>query len=85
MASDDKALGRQSALAAIRETVEQDYIIEQLKQHFHCRVLWCEGRACIEYNSREELELMSDYVSAHFGKKLMDVFFTAVESVPLDD
>lgn len=71
-------------MTAIRENVEQDYIIEQLKQRFPCRVLWCEGRACIEYNSREELKLMSEYVSEQFGKDLMDVFFTAVESLPPD-
>ena len=71
-------------VTAIRETVEQDYMIEQLEQHFECRVLWCEGRACIEYSSTEELKRMSEYVTAHYGKDLMDIFFTAVESLPPD-
>lgn len=71
--------------AAIRECVEQDYVIEQVKKHFPCTVLWCEGRACLEYNSEEELAQISEYVQANFDKELLDVFFTAIESLPLED
>jgi len=71
--------------AAIRECVEQDYVIEHVKKHFSCTVLWCEGRACLEYNSEEELAQISQYVKANFDKELLDVFFTAIESLPLED
>ncbi|MGG4340562.1 hypothetical protein [Paenibacillus lautus] len=70
--------------AAIRECVEQDYVIEHVIQRFHCTVLWCEGRACLEYNGEEELARISDYVKQTFDKELLDIFFTAIESLPLD-
>ncbi|WP_410771293.1 hypothetical protein [Fontibacillus sp. BL9] len=66
---------------SVREWVDQDYVIEHLRQKFNCSVLWCEGRACLEYESKEELDLMTDYVKANFGMELLDVFFTAVESL----
>lgn len=71
-------------MVAIRETVEQDHVIEQLKEKFQCTVLWCEGRACLEYKSGEELDQVSDYIKEHFDKDLLDVFFTAIESIPLE-
>lgn len=71
-------------MVAIRETVEQDYVIEQLKEKFQCTVLWCEGRACLEYKSAEELDQVSDYIKEHFDKDLLDVFFTAIESIPIE-
>ncbi|WP_208916359.1 hypothetical protein [Paenibacillus uliginis] len=71
-------------LAVSREVVEQDYVIEQVRQLFQCTVLWCEGRACLEYESKEELDKISDYVKANFDKDLLDVFFTAVESLSQD-
>ncbi|GIO32675.1 MULTISPECIES: hypothetical protein [Paenibacillus] len=61
---------------------EQDYMIERVREAFECRVLWCEGRPCLEYGSREELDRISAYVKTEFGKELLDVFFTAVESLP---
>ncbi|WP_054954846.1 hypothetical protein [Paenibacillus dakarensis] len=69
----------------VRECVEQDYVIEQIKQHFKCRVLWCEGRACLEYDLEEELERICDYIKEQFGMELWDVFFTAIESIPEDE
>lgn len=66
---------------SVREWVDQDYIIEQLQQKFKCSVLWCEGRACLEYDSREELDYMAEYIKATFDMELLDVFFTAVESL----
>jgi hypothetical protein len=70
--------------ATIRECVVQDYVIEHVKQRFHCKVLWCEGRACLEYNGEEDLARISDYVKQTFDKELLDVFFTAVESLSVD-
>lgn len=69
----------------VRECVAQDYIMEQVMQQFQCRILWCEGRACLEYNSEEELNRMAEYVKDSFDKELLDVFFTAIESIPVDD
>lgn len=71
-------------MTASYNVVDQDYIIETLKQAFQCTVLWCEGRACLEYNDQEELARWADYVRSRFGKELLDVFFTAVECVPED-
>lgn len=72
------------ALSASRGIVEQDYIIEQVQQEFQCTILWCEGRACLEYDSKEELDMLAEYVRSRFGKELLDVFFTAIESIPSD-
>lgn len=71
-------------MTAIRGIVEQDYIIEHVQQKFQCTVLWCEGRACLEYESKEELDKLTEYVRGRFDKELLDVFFTAVESIPSD-
>ncbi|NWL86187.1 MULTISPECIES: hypothetical protein [unclassified Paenibacillus] len=68
-----------------RGAADQDYIIEQVVQLFQCRVLWSEGRPCLEYSSLEELDKVSEYVKAKFDMDMFDVFFTAVESLPLDD
>lgn len=65
-----------------RKSVEQDFIIEKVQQLFQCRVLWSEGRPCLEYDSLEELDKIKTYVEAEFGEKLLDVFFTSVESLP---
>lgn len=72
-------------MSTIRETVDQDYMIEQLKAQFQCTVHWCEGRACLEYRSEEELEQISDYVRSTYDKDLLDVFFTAIESLPIEE
>lgn len=69
-------------MGAIRESVDQDYMIERVRELFQCRVLWSEGRPCLEYDSREELDKISDYVKESFDTELLDVFFTAVESLP---
>jgi hypothetical protein len=65
-----------------RKSVEQDFIIEKVQQLFQCRVLWSEGRPCLEYDSLEELDKIKAYVEAEFGENFLDVFFTAVESLP---
>ncbi|RRJ63277.1 hypothetical protein EHV15_10355 [Paenibacillus oralis] len=67
-----------------RGPVEQDYIIERVQALFQCRVLWSEGRPCLEYDSKEELDKISEYVKANFENELLDVFFTAVESLPIE-
>lgn len=69
-------------MATIRETVDQDYMIERVRERFQCRVLWSEGRPCLEYPSRAELDKISEYVKEQFNTELLDVFFTAVESLP---
>jgi hypothetical protein len=71
-------------MAAIRETVEQDYLIEHVREKFQCTVLWCEGRPCLEYDSKEQLDSILDYIKNSFEKDLLDVFFTAVESLPIE-
>lgn len=68
-----------------RGAADQDYIIEQVVQLFQCRVLWSEGRPCLEYSSLEELDKVTEYVKDQFAIDLLDVFFTAVESLPEDD
>jgi hypothetical protein len=72
-------------LAAKRQFVDQDFMIEQLRELFQITVLWSEGRACLEYDTQEQLEKVSHYVREHFDKDLLDVFFTAVESLPEDE
>ncbi|MEO3945281.1 hypothetical protein [Gorillibacterium sp. CAU 1737] len=62
-----------------RGYVEQDYIIERVQEQFPCRVLWSEGRPCLEYGNAEELEEIEEYVRVQFDTELLDVFFTAVE------
>lgn len=36
-------------MAIARGAVEQDYIIDRVRDLFQCRVLWSEGRLCVEY------------------------------------
>ncbi|NUU77468.1 hypothetical protein [Paenibacillus xylanilyticus] len=69
-------------MAAIRETVEPDHIIQCVVSEFPCRVLWSEGRPCLEYQREEDLKVITAYVEVNFGVDLLDVFFTAVESLP---
>lgn len=71
-------------MAIRRGAVDQDYIIERVTEIFHCRVLWSEGRPCLEYKTTRELDQISEYVQANFEVELLDVFFTAVESLPAD-
>lgn len=61
---------------------DPDYIIDHVSEVFQCRVLWCEGRPCLEYKSKEELDRISGYVKEKFEKDLLDVFFTAIECIP---
>lgn len=69
-------------MAVSRGSVEQDYVIERVSDLFQCRVLWCEGRPCLEFSSQEELDEISEYIKANFNIELLDVFFTAIESLP---
>ncbi|AWB42973.1 hypothetical protein DCC85_01160 [Paenibacillus sp. CAA11] len=71
-------------MTASRDSVEQDYIIEHLKDRFGCRVLWSEGRPCLEYESEEQLSQITEYIQVKFEVELLDVFFTAVESLPIE-
>lgn len=72
-------------MAIGRGAVEQDYIIEHVRELFQCRVLWSEGRPCLEYRSDEQLEVISEYIKAQFEVEMLDVFFTVVESLSSDD
>ncbi|MNO20095.1 hypothetical protein D3C76_98410 [compost metagenome] len=72
-------------MAIHRGAVEQDFIIERVRELFQCRVLWSEGRPCLEYSSDEELGRISEYIKDNFEAELLDVFFTAVESLPSED
>lgn len=56
--------------------------MEQVTKVYECRVLWCEGRPCLEYSNEEELRRIEAYIRATFEKELLDVFFTKVESLP---
>ncbi|MMZ68872.1 hypothetical protein D1872_316180 [compost metagenome] len=69
-------------MAVRRGPVAQDFIIERVTDLFPCRVLWSEGRPCLEYDRQEELDRIEEYVKATFGVELLDVFFTTVESLP---
>lgn len=69
-------------MAVSRGSVEQDYVIERVNDLFQCRVLWCEGRPCLEYGSQKELDEISEYIKTNFDIELFDVFFTAIESLP---
>ncbi|OPA80007.1 hypothetical protein BVG16_04440 [Paenibacillus selenitireducens] len=62
--------------------VECDYVIEEVRKVFQCTVLQCEGRPCLAYGSKEELEQISDFVKTKFDKDLLDIFFTSIESIP---
>lgn len=72
-------------MAAGRVAVEQDFMIERVQEQFECRVLWSEGRPCLEYTTLDELDKISAFVRTHFDTELLDVFFTAVESLPMDN
>ncbi len=72
-------------MALNRGPVEQDIVIERVQELFSCRVLWSEGRPCLEFDRAEELVRISDYIRANFGVEMLDVFFTAIESLPPDD
>lgn len=71
-------------MSASRKNVPQDYVIEQVTQKFECRTLWSEGRPCLEYNGEEQLREIEEYVRREFDWDLYDVFFTAVESLPVE-
>ena len=69
-------------MATSRVPFDQDYVINQVRQSFQCTVLWCEGRPCLEYKNQEELDQIAVYVKQNFDKDLLDVFFSAIESLP---
>ncbi|ANF95222.1 hypothetical protein [Paenibacillus bovis] len=65
-----------------RGYVSQDYVIQQVIANFASRVLWSEGRPCLEYASSEQLDEITHYVRSEFDWELYDVFFTALEALP---
>lgn len=71
-------------MAHIHKSVKEDVIIERVQELFQCRTLWSEGRPCLEYDTEEELGRIAEYVKANFAVELLDVFFTAVESLPAE-
>lgn len=72
-------------MAISRSYVTQDYVIQQVTEKFICRVLWSEGRPCLEYTSEEQLIEIEQYVKHEFNWELYDVFFTALESLPAEE
>lgn len=72
-------------MAARRGAVEMDFIIDRVQHLFQCRVLWSEGRPCLEYDSEEELNRIAEHVLAEYDTELLDVFFTAIASLPMDE
>ncbi|MBG9791513.1 hypothetical protein ABD76_02815 [Paenibacillus dendritiformis] len=65
--------------------VNQDVIIDQVREKYNCRVLKCEGRPVLEYTSEQELDQITEYVRETFQKDLLDVFFTAIPGLQPDE
>jgi len=72
-------------MALSRQYVTQDYVIQQVTEKFVCRILWSEGRPCLEYASPEQLDEITAYVQNEFDWELYDVFFTALEALPEEE
>ena len=68
----------------IHKVAEPDHIIKDVVGKFPCRVLWSEGRPCLEYQKEEDVEIITEYVRIVYNVELLDVFFTAVESLPVE-
>ncbi|MCW3795364.1 hypothetical protein OM416_27530 [Paenibacillus sp. LS1] len=68
----------------IHKVAEPDHIIKDVVGKFPCRVLWSEGRPCLEYQREEGLGQIEEYVRTTYNVELLDVFFTAVESLPVE-
>lgn len=66
----------------IHKTADPDHIIQCVVERIPCRVLWSEGRPCLEYQREEDVAVIAEYVRTAYGVELLDVFFTAVESLP---
>ncbi|GGO04949.1 hypothetical protein [Saccharibacillus kuerlensis] len=71
-------------MRSIREHIPQDEVIERVTKQFACRVLWSEGRPCLEYTGEAQLQEIEAYVRGELHWDLYDVFFTAVESLPAE-
>ncbi|GGJ05194.1 hypothetical protein [Paenibacillus hunanensis] len=67
-----------------RSYVTQDYVIQKVTETFVCRVLWSEGRPCLEYANEEQLAEIEQYVRHEFDWELEDVFFTTLEKLPVE-
>ncbi|WP_339239053.1 hypothetical protein MKX40_01075 [Paenibacillus sp. FSL R5-0517] len=68
----------------IHKVAEPDHIIKNVVAKFPCRVLWSEGRPCLEYQREEDLAQIEEYIRTVYNVELLDVFFTAVESLPVE-
>lgn len=66
----------------IHKAADPDHIIQCVVERFPCRVLWSEGRPCLEYQRQEDVAEITEYVRTAYGVEPLDVFFTAVESLP---
>ncbi|PZT55660.1 hypothetical protein [Paenibacillus silvae] len=66
----------------IHKAADPDQIIQSVVERFLCRVLWSEGRPCLEYQQEEDVAVITEYVQTTYGVQLLDVFFTAVERLP---
>ncbi|MEK4362799.1 hypothetical protein MKX68_09975 [Paenibacillus sp. FSL M8-0212] len=68
----------------IHKVAEPDHIIKDVVGKFPCRVLWSEGRPCLEYQREEGLGQIEEYVRTTYNVELLEVFFTAVESLQVE-
>ncbi|MEO2255816.1 hypothetical protein ABGV43_02585 [Paenibacillus amylolyticus] len=68
----------------IHKVTEPDHIIKDVVGKFPCRVLWSEGRPCLEYQREEVVALITKHLRITYNVELLDVFFTAVESLPVE-
>ncbi|MFD1887005.1 hypothetical protein [Paenibacillus wenxiniae] len=71
-------------MAVSRSYVTQDYIIQQVTEKYSCRVLWSEGRPCLEYEHEQQLTEIDHYVCSEFNWELEDVFFTTLEKLRIE-
>lgn len=58
----------------IHKVAEPDQIIKDVVGKYPCRVLWSEGRPCLEYQREEDMALITEYVRITYNVELLDVF-----------
>lgn len=51
----------------IHKVAEPDHIIKDVVGKFPCRVLWSEGRPCLEYQREEGLGQIEEYVRTTYN------------------
>lgn len=51
----------------IHKAADPDQIIQSVVERFPCRVLWSEGRPCLEYQQEEDVAVITEYVQTTYG------------------